>query len=79
MVTRNDLDHFCLLDWVPHLEPRTAALRQQMVDAHLDGRPYGRLLVPSRGDLGPEPHNLHQRRDQAPYSEGSTDQLSAFK
>ena len=46
MVMRNHLDRFHLvidvLDRVPGLEPRTAALRQQMVDAGLDARRYGR-------------------------------------
>ena len=46
MVMLNDLDRFHLvidvLDRVPGLEPRTAALRQQMVDARLDARRYGR-------------------------------------
>ena len=46
MVMRNDLDRFHLvidvLDRVPGLEPRTASLRQQMVDAGLDARRYGR-------------------------------------
>ncbi|MGA7416935.1 MAG: phosphoketolase family protein [Acidimicrobiales bacterium] len=46
MVMRNDLDRFHLvidvLDRVPGLEPRTASLRQQMVDARLDARRYGR-------------------------------------
>jgi xylulose-5-phosphate/fructose-6-phosphate phosphoketolase len=46
MVMLNDLDRFHLvidvLDRVPHLEPRTAALRQQMIDARIDARRYGR-------------------------------------
>ena len=46
MVMLNDLDRFRLvidvLDRVPGLEARTAALRQQMVDARLDARRYGR-------------------------------------
>ena len=46
MVMLNDLDRFHLvidvLDRVPGLGPRTAALRQQMVDARLDARRYGR-------------------------------------
>jgi xylulose-5-phosphate/fructose-6-phosphate phosphoketolase len=46
MVMLNDLDRFHLvidvLDRVPGLEPGTAALRQQMVDARLDARRYGR-------------------------------------
>ncbi len=46
MVMLNDLDRFHLvidvLDRVPGLEPRAAALRQQMVDARLDARRYGR-------------------------------------
>jgi len=46
MVMLNDLDRFHLiidvLDRVPGLEPRTAALRQQMIDARLDARRYGR-------------------------------------
>ena len=47
MVMLNDLDRFHLvidvLDRVPQLEPKTAALRQQMVDARLDARRYGRV------------------------------------
>jgi xylulose-5-phosphate/fructose-6-phosphate phosphoketolase len=46
MVMLNDLDRFRLvidvLDRVPGLEPRTARLRQEMVDARLDARRYGR-------------------------------------
>ncbi len=46
MVMLNDLDRFHLvidvLDRVPGLGPRTAALRQQMVDARLDARRWGR-------------------------------------
>ncbi|MGO8870210.1 MAG: phosphoketolase [Acidimicrobiales bacterium] len=46
MVMLNDLDRFHLvidvLDRVPGLGPRTAALRQLMVDARLDARRYGR-------------------------------------
>ncbi len=46
MVMLNDLDRFHLvidvLDRVPGLEPGTATLRQQMVDARLDARRYGR-------------------------------------
>ena len=46
MVMLNDLDRYHLvidvLDRVPGLEPRTVALRQQMVDARLDARRYGR-------------------------------------
>ncbi len=46
MVMLNDLDRYHLvidvLDRVPGLGPRTAALRQQMVDARLDARRWGR-------------------------------------
>ena len=46
MVMLNDLDRFHLvidvLDRVPGLELRTAALRQQMIDARLEARRYGR-------------------------------------
>jgi xylulose-5-phosphate/fructose-6-phosphate phosphoketolase len=46
MVMLNELDRYHLfidvLDRVPGLEPRTAALRQQMVDARLDARRFGR-------------------------------------
>ena len=46
MVMLNDLDRFHLvidvLDRVPGLGPRTAALRQQMVDARIDARRFGR-------------------------------------
>ena len=46
MVMLNDLDRFRLVidvpDRVPGLEPRTARLRQEMVDARLDARRYGR-------------------------------------
>jgi xylulose-5-phosphate/fructose-6-phosphate phosphoketolase len=46
MVMLNDLDRFHLIidvvDRVPVLEPGTAALRQQMIDARLDARRYGR-------------------------------------
>jgi xylulose-5-phosphate/fructose-6-phosphate phosphoketolase len=46
MVMLNDLDRFHLvidvLDRVPGLGPRTATLRQQMIDARLDARRYGR-------------------------------------
>ncbi len=46
MVMLNDLDRFHLvidvLDRIPGLGPRTAALRQQMTDARLDARRYGR-------------------------------------
>jgi xylulose-5-phosphate/fructose-6-phosphate phosphoketolase len=46
MVMLNGLDRFHLvidvLDRVPHLGPRTATLRQEMVDAGLDARRYGR-------------------------------------
>jgi xylulose-5-phosphate/fructose-6-phosphate phosphoketolase len=46
MVMLNDLDRFHLvidvLDRVPGLEPAAATLRQQMVDARLDARRYGR-------------------------------------
>jgi xylulose-5-phosphate/fructose-6-phosphate phosphoketolase len=46
MVMLNDLDRFQLvidvLDRVPGLGPRTATLRQQMIDARLDARRYGR-------------------------------------
>lgn len=46
MVMLNDLDRFHLvidvLDRVPGLGPRTATFRQQMTDARLDARRYGR-------------------------------------
>jgi len=46
MVMLNDLDRFHLvvdvLDRVPGLEPAAAALRQDMIDARLDARRYGR-------------------------------------
>ena len=46
MVMLNDLDRFRLvidvLDRVPGLGPRTATLRQQMIDARVDARRYGR-------------------------------------
>jgi len=46
MVMLNDLDRFHLvidvLERVPGLGPRTAPLRQQMLDARLDARRYGR-------------------------------------
>jgi xylulose-5-phosphate/fructose-6-phosphate phosphoketolase len=46
MVMLNDLDRFHLvvdvLDRVPGLGPGTARLRQQMIDARLDARRYGR-------------------------------------
>jgi xylulose-5-phosphate/fructose-6-phosphate phosphoketolase len=46
MVMLNDLDRFHLvidvLDRVPGLGPRTATLRQQMVDARIDARRFGR-------------------------------------
>ena len=46
MVMLNNLDRFHLvidvLDRVPDLGPRTATLRQEMVDAGLDARHYGR-------------------------------------
>jgi xylulose-5-phosphate/fructose-6-phosphate phosphoketolase len=46
MVMLNDLDRFHLvidvLDRVPGLEPGAATLRQQMLDARLDARRYGR-------------------------------------
>ncbi len=46
MVMLNELDRFHLvidvLDRVPDLGPRTATLRQEMVDAGLDARRYGR-------------------------------------
>jgi xylulose-5-phosphate/fructose-6-phosphate phosphoketolase len=44
MVMRNDLDRFRLvvdvIDRVPDLAPRAAALRQAMLDARLDARRY---------------------------------------
>jgi xylulose-5-phosphate/fructose-6-phosphate phosphoketolase len=47
MVVLNDLDRFHLvmdvLDRVPGLGERHAALRQHMVDARLDARRYGRV------------------------------------
>ena len=46
MVMLNDLDRFHLvmdvLDRVPSLGPRAATLRQEMADARLDARRYGR-------------------------------------
>jgi xylulose-5-phosphate/fructose-6-phosphate phosphoketolase len=46
MVMLNDLDRFHLvidvLDRVPGLEPGAATLRQQMLDARLEARRYGR-------------------------------------
>ena len=46
MVMLNDLDRYHLvidvLDRVPGLGTRTAELRQEMVDARLDARRYGR-------------------------------------
>jgi xylulose-5-phosphate/fructose-6-phosphate phosphoketolase len=62
MVMLNDLDRFHLvmdvLDRVPGLEPRTAALRQQMVDARLDARRYGR----EHGEDPPEIDQWHWTR-----------------
>jgi len=59
MVMLNDLDRFHLvmdvLDRVPGLEPRTAALRQQMVDTRLDARRYGR----EHGEDPPEIDQWH--------------------
>jgi xylulose-5-phosphate/fructose-6-phosphate phosphoketolase len=47
MVMLNDLDRFHLvidvLDRVPGLEPAAAGLRQQMTDARVDARRYGRM------------------------------------
>jgi xylulose-5-phosphate/fructose-6-phosphate phosphoketolase len=46
MVMLNDLDRYHLvmdvIDWVPGLGPRTAALRQQMMDTRLRSRQYTR-------------------------------------
>jgi xylulose-5-phosphate/fructose-6-phosphate phosphoketolase len=54
MVMRNDLDRFHLvmdvIDRVPGLGTRAATLRQQMVDARIEARAYGR----EHGDDPPE-------------------------
>jgi xylulose-5-phosphate/fructose-6-phosphate phosphoketolase len=54
MVMLNDLDRYHLvidvIDWVPGLGPRTAALRQQMMDARLRSRQYTR----EHGEDAPE-------------------------
>jgi xylulose-5-phosphate/fructose-6-phosphate phosphoketolase len=59
MVMLNDLDRFHLvidvLDRVPGLEPGSATLRQQMVDARLDARRYGR-------EHGEDPPEVEQWR-----------------
>jgi xylulose-5-phosphate/fructose-6-phosphate phosphoketolase len=59
MVMLNDLDRFHLvidvLDRVPGLEPGAATLRQQMVDARLDARRYGR-------EHGEDPPEIEQWR-----------------
>jgi len=59
MVMMNDLDRFHLvidvLDRVPGLGPRTATLRQQMVDARIDARRYGR-------EHGEDPPEISQWR-----------------
>ena len=59
MVMLNDLDRFHLvidvLDRVPGLEPGAAPLRQQMVDARLDARRYGR-------EHGEDPPEIEQWR-----------------
>ena len=59
MVVRNDLDRFHLvrdvIDRVPGLGSRAAALRQQMVDARVDARAYAREHGddPARSGTGP--------------------------
>ena len=62
MVMLNDLDRFHLvidvLDHVPTLRARTAELRQQMVDARLDARRYGR----ENGEDPPEIANWRWER-----------------
>ena len=62
MVMLNDLDRFHLvidvLDRVPGLRARTAELRQQMVDARLDARRYGR----EHGEDPPEIANWRWER-----------------
>ena len=54
MVMLNDLDRYHLvmdvIDWVPGLGPRTAALRQQMMDTRLRSRQYTR----EHGEDAPE-------------------------
>ena len=59
MVMLNDLDRFHLvidvLDRVPGLGPRTASLRQRMIDARLDARRYGR----EHGEDPPEIADWH--------------------
>ena len=63
MVMLNDLDRFHLvidvLDRVPDLGPRTATLRQEMVDAGLDARRYGR-------EHGEDPPEIAQWRWSGP-------------
>jgi len=66
MVMLNDLDRFRLvidvLDRVPGLNARTATLRQEMVDARLDARRYGR-------EHGEDPREIAQWRwDAAAHS-----------
>jgi xylulose-5-phosphate/fructose-6-phosphate phosphoketolase len=59
MVMLNELDRFHLvidvLDRVPDLGPRTATLRQEMIDAGLDARRYGR-------EHGEDPPEISQWR-----------------
>ena len=54
MVMLNDLDRYHLvmdvIDWIPGLGPRTAALRQQMMDTRLRSRQYTR----EHGEDAPE-------------------------
>ncbi len=68
MVMLNDLDRFHLvidvLDRVPGLGPRNAALRQQMTDARLDARRYGR----EHGEDPPDIANWRWRADDDPSS-----------
>ncbi len=63
MVMLNDLDRFHLvidvLDRVPGLGSRTATLRQQMVDARIDARRYGR-------EHGEDPPEIAQWRWSGP-------------
>ncbi len=65
MVMLNDLDRFHLvidvLDRVPGLGSRTATLRQQMVDARIDARRYGR-------EHGEDPPEVAQWRWSHPAS-----------
>jgi xylulose-5-phosphate/fructose-6-phosphate phosphoketolase len=63
MVALNDLDRFHLvidvLDRVPELETRTATLRQQMTDARLAARRYGR-------EHGEDPPDIAEWRWEGP-------------